>query len=268
MRRLLTTVAATAVLAGVPAAAQAPTAPSYAAGMRLSLGYDGRLIVKVLDVRINQTLGAGTYRSDVRLVSSGIMALFKRLDQRASVVGALSGATANPRVFQHRNLNGRAVRATWTGSDVVTSATPAYSNMGEPPASRPQRLESIDPLTAAVRLALTAEGRNPCQQTLRIFDGKQRYNLEMAFAGERAADRREQRIGLTNTINCTLRYREVAGFKAKPPEERNQGLRSVVRVSLGRLGAGGPWVLSSLRAGTQLGDAVIELREAQVSYPR
>lgn len=265
MRRILTTLAVAATAAAVPAAAQTP---DFASGMRLSLGYDGRLILKVLDVRINETIGGGQYRADVRLVSSGILALFKRLDQRASVQGAIRNGVATPRVFQHRNLNSRAVRATWTGSDVVTSATPPYRNMGEPPATRAQRLEAVDPLTQAVRLSLTAGNQNPCRQTLRTFDGKQRYDLEMSFNGARAPDRREQRIGLTDTINCTLRYREVAGFRAKPPEQRSQGLRTVVRVGFGRLGAGGPWVLSSLRAGTQLGDAVIELREAQVSYPR
>lgn len=264
MRRIFTTLAAAALLAAVPAAAQTPT---YANGMRLSLGYDGRLILKVLDARINVQVANGGYHADIRLVSSGILALFKRLDQRASVDGVLQGGQAQPRTFQHRNLSGRAVRVTWGGGQVNTYATPAYPNMGSPPASQAQRLEATDPLTQAVRISLTAEGRSPCGQTIRIFDGKQRYDLVVSAGSGRAADSRERRIGLTDAVGCTLQYREVAGFRAKPPDQRNQGIRGAVRVGFGRLGQGGPWVLSSLRAPTMLGDAVVELREAQVRYP-
>lgn len=264
MRRIFTTLATAALLAAVPAAAQTPT---YANGMRLSLGYDGRVILKVLDVRINAQVANGGYHADIRMVSSGILALFKRLDQRASVDGVVQDGRANPRTFQHRNLNGRAVRVTWGGGQVNTYATPAYPNMGSPAASQAQRLESTDPLTQAVRISLTAEGRSPCGQTLRIFDGKQRYDLVLSGGAARGADGRESRIGLTETTGCTLQYREVAGFRAKPPNERNQGIRGTIRVGFGRLGRGGPWVLSSLRAPTMLGDAVVELREATVRYP-
>ena len=268
MRRIFTALAAAALLAAVPAVAQAPgSPPTYANGLRLSLGYDGSVILKVLDVRINAQVANGGYHADVRLVSSGILALFKRLDQRASVDGVVQGGIAQPRTFQHRNLNSRAVRVVWGAGEVNTYATPAYPNMGTPPASQAQRLEATDPLTQAVRISLTFEGRNPCGQTLRVFDGKQRYDLVLSAGAARGADRREQRIGLTETAGCTLQYREVAGFRPKPPDQRNQGIRGTVRVGFGRLGRGGPWVLSSLRAPTLLGDAVIELREAQVRYP-
>jgi len=264
MKPTLTALAAAALLTAWPATAQAP---AYADSLRLTLNYDGRLIVKVLDVRVEQTVRDGAYTSSARLVSSGILALFKRLDQRASVEGRLRDGRPEPAVFRHRNLGGRSVTASWTGSDVTTQAAPAYSSLGDPAATRAQRAEAVDPLTQVLRMALTPDGRNPCQAgTRRFFDGKQRYDLDFVFSGARTPDRRERRVGLTDTIGCTVRYREVAGFRRKPPEQRGQGLRGAVTVGFGRYGQGGPWVLSSLRAGTRLGDAVIELRSAEVAY--
>ncbi len=264
MKRTLTALAGAALLSAVPAAAQAP---SYADGMTLTLDYDGRVVVKVLDVRVEHVVADGRHRSSARLVSSGILSVFKRLDQRASSEGRMSDGVPQPGVFRHRNLNGRAVTATWGGGDVTTQATPPYSNLGDPAATRAQRIEAVDPVTQALRLTLTPEGRNPCQGGVRrFFDGKQRYDLDVTFVGAREPDRRERRVGLTNTIRCSVRFREVAGFRRKTPEERAQGLRSAITLDFGRYGQGGPWLLSQLRASTVLGPAVIELRSAQVRY--
>lgn len=264
MIRRLAALGLAAALAAVPAAAQAPT---YAERLRLTLDYDGRLIVKVLDVRVEQTVRDGAYTSTVRLVSYGILSLFKRLDQRASVSGRMRDGVPTPGLFRHQNLNTRRTQVTWTANDAVAVSTPPHTNLGDPIPTRAQRMESVDPLTHVLRMALTANGRNPCQAgTRRFYDGRQRYDLDFTFVGTAPASRRERSIGLTDTVRCSVRYREVAGFAPKPPERRNQGLRSAIDVRFGRFGAGGPWVMSQLTSPTPLGNAVIELRAGQVVY--
>ena len=101
---------------------------------------------------------------------------------------------------------------------------------------------------------------------IHFYDGKQRYDLDFTYKGPAPAEERERRLGLTDTIRCSLVYREVAGFKRKPPEQRSQGLRRDVTIGLGRLGPGGPWVVSLLRADTFLGAAEINLVNLRVAH--
>lgn len=263
--------AAGAVCAAVlsaPATAQAPAAAAAAtSGMRVELAYDGRLRVKVLDVRVNASVDGDSYQVSSRMVSSGALALVRRLDQRASAAGAVDDGTARPRSFQHRNGNERSVRVTWSGGDATSVATPAYPDEGAEPVTRAQRVEAADPLTQAVALSLTAQGRDPCARTLRIYDGHRRYDVVMTSRGARAPNAREQRIGLTEPTVCAVRMRPVSGHRPRRPNER-RGPERPIQVSLARLGVGGPWVLSSLETRTPLGAAVMELREGRVSYSR
>ena len=132
--------------------------------------------------------------------------------------------------------------------------------MGDPPADRAQKFEATDPLTALVRLTLAAE---PCGRTLKIFDGKQRYDLEFTPGVPAKTDGREQHLGLVGAIHCSVRFREVAGFKKKPPSERNQGLKRPIALRFAHLGAGGPWVISSATSETPLGAATITLQRVK-----
>jgi hypothetical protein len=64
-------------------------------------------------------------------------------------------------------------------------------------------------------------------------------------------------------VHCFVRFREVAGFKKKPPSERNQGLKHPIAIGFARVGANGPWVISSLSSETPLGAATIVLQRVK-----
>jgi len=258
--------AAVGLIAGVLAA----TTPAVAQGpTHLTLNYDGSLFVKVLDVAIEQAIDGERFTASAHIRTSGILALFRHIDLKASAQGRIEDAKPAPRLFTYANIDGkknRHVMATWTGADVETQSQPHYPDMGDPPASREQQLEAADPLTNLTRVALTPQGQRPCQGPIHFYDGKQRYDLDFTYKGPAPAEERERRLGLTDTIRCSLVYREVAGFKRKPPEQRSQGLRRDVTIGLGRLGPGGPWVVSLLRADTFLGAAEINLVNLRVAH--
>jgi Protein of unknown function (DUF3108) len=249
-------------LAAAPARAQEP--------VHLSLRYDGDLFVKVLDVAIDQVLDGDHFSASAHIKTSGILALFRKLDLSAESQGRLENAVAEPKTFSYANIDGkknRHVTAIWSGADVETLSQPVYPNMGDPPATREQRLEAADPLTVLTRLAVLPPGQKPCQGVSHFYDGKQRYDLEYTDEGAAPTDHRERKLGLTNEVHCKLVYREVAGFKRKPSSERNQGLRRDITVGIGRLGGDGPWVISFLRAETILGSAEINLVNARLTAP-
>lgn len=250
-------------LAATPARAQ----PDQ---LRLKLNYDGRLYLKVLDVDVDQTLDSRSFQSTVHLKTSGILSLLHKVNVTAQSQGRIERDTAIPKSFSYVNADGhknRRVTATWTGGDVTTQSQPQFPSLGDPPASREQRVEAADPLTILTRVTMMPVSERPCEGVHQFFDGKQRYDVAFSYRGTAQPDARERRLGITDAIRCSLNFREVAGFKRKAADQRNQGLKHDVALTLGRIGGEGPWVISSLRADTALGAAHIDLENAQVTGP-
>lgn len=253
-------------LAGGIAAGMLASAPAMAADgpIHLRLGYDGRFYIKVLEMSLDQDIDASGFRTAAHIQTWGLGAVVKKLNQHASASGRIDGPRTQPGRFTQQNLDGkrnRRVTVTWGAADVTTASNPEYDFLGDPPATRAQKLAAADPLTQVVRITRASSAAGPCSTDTHFFDGKQLYDFD--FASPRpagAADQREQGLGLSNITTCEVRFKEVAGFKAKPPEQRNQGLKSTIAARFGQLGPGGPWLLSSLQADTKWGRAVIELR--------
>lgn len=259
--------AAALAVALTPAGA-APRAEPDAGGLTLSLGYDGRLILKVLDIEVQARADSRDFTANSRLTSAGILAAFKHIDERAATQGRIVAGAPQPGAFDSQNLAGkthRKVRAVWTGFDVAMTADPAFPSLGEPPASREQRRAAVDPLTALMRITLNASRETVCHRSYLLFDGKQLYALDFSNPRDASLSPTESALGLISPFRCDVRFREVAGFRKKPPDQRNQGLKRPINIDFAQAGAGGPWVLASLRSETPLGWAGIELKRMTVN---
>ncbi len=255
------------VLTTVNAASAQPGADP----LKLALDYSGSLYVKVLDVHVDQTIAPGAFNAAARIKTSGLLALFRKINLKASTEGRFERGVAQPREFSYLNTDGkkdRKVSAIWTPTDVATLSAPAFKTMGDPAATREQRLEAADPLTILTRMTVLPTGAKPCQGVSQFYDGKQRYDVEYSAKGEGRPDAREQKLGIVTSLQCTIHYHEVAGFKKKPANQRGQGVSPDVALGFGRMGAGGPWVVSYIRATTFLGNAEIDLVKASISGQR
>lgn len=242
-------------------------AQSAAAPMRLSLSYDGRLYIKVLDLSFEENIGAAGYGASTSMSSYGVLAAFKHFDLKAAAQGRIEAGAARPGTFTYVNHDGKRVRqvaARWDGGQVSMTSAPPFTNLGDPPASPAQKWAAADPLTQLIRIAVTPAGQSPCDGDNRYFDGKQLYELDLIPAGPGALSAHARSFGLVNPVRCTLKYTEVAGFKRKPPSKRNQGLGEI-SVTFGQIGPGGPWVIALMEADTKLGHARIELHEARLT---
>lgn len=260
-RLLIRLAVAAALLASVSAATAAPNGD-----LRLSLGYDGRLLVKVLDIEVQARAERGGFSAESQLSSSGILALIKHIHQVASSQGRIENGEPRPGTFETQSLGGktrRKIRTVWSGGEVTMSAQPPFDSLGEPPATPQQKLSAADPLTQLIRMTLSGSRERTCGRSYLFFDGKQLYALDFGPASDAALDAREQRLGLTAAFQCPVRYREVAGFRKKPPNKKNQGLNRPIELEFARLGAEGPLLIASLRADTPLGPASIELARVQ-----
>ena len=258
MKFRLGVLAAMFLISSSQAAAQPARAP-----IKLTLDYDGRLLIKVLDIEFVQDLGGGAFTSSVKMRSYGVLALFKRFDILASAQGRFQDGEARPQAFAYLNHDGKRVRdvkVAWSDDDVAMTSTPAFGNLGQPPASREQKLAAADPLT---QMGSLATSQAPCGAAWRMFDGKQLYSLTFGPPRPASSDDDARANGLINPVSCTVRYQEIAGFKAKPAAKRNGGLNGPIIAVIGELGAGGPWVFASMSADTPLGKARIVLHRVQ-----
>ncbi len=128
-------------------------------------------------------------------------------------VGKLSGRTPRPTGFNfdyESTLKDGTVRMSFDrGTVKAVSVEPSAPPAPDLVPVKAQHLKNVmDPLTAI--LALTKAGGNPCDRRVSIFDGRQRFDLELVF-------RRLERLhdGRTGTV-CMIRYRPVAGYRASP----------------------------------------------------
>jgi hypothetical protein len=254
---------AAALFAGVilaPGAVAIADAPPPA---DLSLTYQGVLVVKVLDLTVDQTVTRNDYTAVATMRSSGVLSLFKKINVRAIAKGDVEAGRFQPENFEHTNRDGAAnrhVQVRWTGEDVTTAALPAFPNLGDPPASRSQKLAAADPLTQLIRMTASPVQAGPCRDSARFFDGRQLYEVVFGAPTGRTLTPREIQLGLTSGVACPLTFSEVAGFDGKPAAKKNQGMKRPVSVEFARVHAGGPWVISAVRGATPLGEARIEVQ--------
>ena len=259
---LFTGAVAALALFAAPAVAETPASGE----LTMSLGYDGKLYVKILSVELEQTAGRRNFQTQMKVMAQGPLALFKKLDVHASSRGAIERGAAKPQTFNYTSKSGskqRTLEADWTGRDVETNALPAFASMGEPPATRAQRIESADPLTQLMRLALADQ---PCAGVARIYDGKQRYNLNLKNLGGGRLDEAQKAMGLQSPIRCQAKYEAVAGFKLnKTAAEKDAVSMRDMTIGFARVGADGPWVISSLTVDTGIGAAQLRLARMKVT---
>jgi hypothetical protein len=261
--------AALAALAPVPPASRAEPAPAPPpqGGFKLVLDYDGVLLIKVLDVRIVQQVEPAAFTADAQIRTSGVLALFKKVDLHAVSQGAVDGDALRPASFRHQNKDGhdnRQVQVRWEGGgEVTTNAAPYWPNMGEPVVTQAQKRAAADPLTQLMRLSLTASPDGPCHGPLRMFDGRELYDVTLTTPRPRPRTAVEARFNLANPLSCSLTLQEVAGFDPKPTGNKSQGLKMPVTLRIAQAGEDGPWIITGLTGSTPLGDARIELRSVQ-----
>ena len=108
MKRLaIPTAAVLAVLLPASPAAEARPAPAPQGAGHLVLDYDGSLIIKVLDIHIEQQVQPNAFTADAQIRTSGVLSLFKKVDVRAVSQGAIRDDTPAPASFRHENRDGK-----------------------------------------------------------------------------------------------------------------------------------------------------------------
>ena len=129
-------------------------------------------------------------------------------DYHYTAMGTVSDKGPQPASYQHSGgKKGRVVQVSFTPDDITTVANPGMG-MGNPPATREQKIGAIDQLSSIYAMAITAG--DPCARTLHIYlDGRSRFDLVMSPSG---SQRVSSRAFKGSAKRCSVAFKPIAGF--------------------------------------------------------
>ena len=218
--------AAGLLVLSAPAEAQAP------GKFRMKLAYEGRLLVKVLDVAITQEADDNGYVSTAQVTSYGVLAAFKKINQVATLAALhrqRHGAPGPVQPPQQGRPSAAAARGALDRRRRHRRGHAALQEPGRAAATPAQKAEAVDPVTGLMRLALSDRQAQVCPGTLKFFDGKQRYDLVFSESRRRHADGPREAPGpdqhgqVQRGLQGDRRLQEEAAGPAQPgPQEADQ----------------------------------------------
>lgn len=214
--------AAVSLLAGMPvagAAAEATVEATYHASLGGFSIASGSLSFALT--------GSGDYQAAIGAQVSGLASLVANRSAVASASGRAGGGSTSSRSYT-LSINGgpipNAVNMTFAGGSVASVAAtelrPAGADLRVPVTAQHKR-NVIDPLGAFVIAMPSAKDvltPKVCARTLKVFDGRVRYDLRLVY-GSRMDVRGEPGSYSGPAIVCAVNYRPIAGFRQMTPEQ-------------------------------------------------
>jgi hypothetical protein len=195
---------------------------------RLQVEYEGTYPfpaigrVRAAQASLTADLTPKGYSASAYVRAEGVVDWFVDQNYSGATSGALTSLGLQPLRYDSRTRDGkknRHVLVEFGMGDVSVSVSPKFGDWGFPSTTKGQMLEAVDPLSAILELTLRADAsaQNPCGGPLRIFDGKQRYDLRLKF-GKRMQWKSKAYKG--PALVCSVEYVEIAGFKNRTAAEK------------------------------------------------
>ena len=234
--RAISLLAAAALLIGAASAEAAPSSGAAPQALSVTLFYEGRLLVKVVDIRADQVVEPNGFRLGARLHTAALGAVLKSATFLAQAEGPM--------------LAGGAVPSAFISDDGKRHRVVRYHNVS--PRS------PADPLTQLLRAALSPGGVSPCLGALRVEDGLQTYDLILTPAGPGALTAEQKGLDLSAPVRCWLGFRPLSGVKPGA-SLRNPFMTGELSATFARPAAADLWVMSDIAIGTVLGEGHIAL---------
>jgi hypothetical protein len=198
--------------------AAAPTLPASKLQVAMTV-YAGGITMGKVDM--DATLRGGEYQVVSNLQTSGIVNAFWQAEIQASSSGRVTDKTFAPALydsFNTRQATGKRQQVSLSYEDESPPrlyADPPYSTSSFE--VKPQDAKgTLDPLSALTLIAsgVAAKDGNPCAVNLPVFDGRRRYNVDLAKV--RDIDiKMDNGLYQGKAVQCEIRYRPVAGFRQR-----------------------------------------------------
>jgi hypothetical protein len=210
--------------------------------------YFGGFSVASFDTKIIVDRSAYSVTTNAR--SLGILEFFFPIEVTGEGTGVVNGSEVKPAKYRSNGtFDGQPREVTLTSR---IAAVPLVSL--HPPRDPEKRdavpeslqLGTIDPYAAVMSLALTSKA-NPCEEELRVFNGRARTDFRLSYVGSDFLKKTEYNVYSGPAELCEVAYDTLAGGYKKPWFGKNKK-DAVTRLWVARLTEGGAWVPVRLEA--------------------
>jgi len=220
---------------------------------------------RVMKANVSGRLTENSYSMRADLFTSGLGALLKKFQIWATTTGTIDGDGLNPVQHIQQNLDkkNRRVEMNYGASSVDISIVPRLGSQGKPPATKAQRFESDDTLSALLNMMMRGFRftDEPCVGTISVFDSKQHYLLRMERIGNKYI---KQKGFKGDTIGCSVYYIPVSGFDPEdlPSEEEAS---TPVKIYLAKFDEAGLYIPVRMSYKISIFKAVIKTRNITIT---
>ena len=167
------------------------------------------------NIGIKSSFNGEGYSAVSRLKTAGVVNSFYEAIIDATSIGTVAGSDLLPKKYDSNTNNekqNQKVNLTYTASGIQLFSDPQY-DVNRFPVSDEQKRGTLDPLSGIVYslsgVSISAE--KPCGDTVRVFDGRRRYDIELKFSGQ---DKVKTDGGYSGpAVKCIVTYKQLAGFK-------------------------------------------------------
>lgn len=215
----------------------------------------------IFSARFDATVGGGQYSITYAARTRGALRLFVKANTTNHVAGTIKDGTLVPRRYRDV-LVWRGHRSSAVLNFLPQGVRARYEPPGEAANRRPvpkQALNgAIDPLTALLRRLLRSKDAPPCQGRLRLFDGRQLFELALKNEGMHPLpeDRLSPRRG--PALRCRVGYHHIVDTQIKSSEvaKRSSTVRDSavpITIWLQYQAGDGMWLPVRAEGGTRLG---------------
>jgi len=207
------------------------------------------------------------YLIESELKTTGLIGIFVDYDMRQAAQGYLTEEGLKSYSYYAKNYaskKSRKVEMVWGSDDVDMTATPAFGNLGDPPATPAQKMRTNDPITELISFGLEprAPGGNPCGDSMEMFDGRQLSRLNFEYIGMKKV---KSKAWKGQAIECHVTLDKVAGYKDGSEEDKEtlSGIDGPIRMWLAPLPNGGtvPIRIEAKPADGPLGKVTLQARK-------
>lgn len=167
------------------------------------------------NIGIKSSFAGNSYSAVSRLKTAGVVNSFYEAIIDATSIGNVQGASFAPQKYDSNTNNekqNQKVGLTYTAAGIQLYSDPPY-NTARFPVTEDQKRGTLDPLSGLVfsLSGVSHSASKPCGETVRVFDGRRRYDIELTFAGN---DKVKTDGGYSGpAVKCTVVYKQIAGFK-------------------------------------------------------
>lgn len=154
------------------------------------------------------------------------------------------------------------------GTPARVEAVPSYAEDDRPYVPMEEQVGAVDPLSAALFSATFRDGDDVCAGTIKIFDGRRRYNLHLSYVGDEQLTARGKGRYEGPAMRCEAVFEQLKGFQEDGSGPRKRRAYDPATVWVARFPApdGGADVLMPVKvvAETSWGNAVAHGRNIQI----